>query len=114
MSTLQHTLQPALRNRVAVILMVAAMAAAAVIAIVASNGGSSSSLSSSPDINVQPSSASLQQQLESSAGPRYGQVSANGGVIGRATPPTKAQLKRELEAAAGPRYGQHVGFQTQR
>ena len=68
MSTLQHTIQPVLRTRIAfVVLAVAAVAALTVVLIV--SAGSSNSAGS----QAQPTKAELQRQLQAVNNGRYGQ-----------------------------------------
>src|SRR4051794_8524166 len=57
MSTLQHTLQPAVRNRVALLVVLAGALAALTVALIVSSGGS--------DAAPQPTHAAIQRQLES-------------------------------------------------
>jgi hypothetical protein len=107
MSTLQHTLQPAFRNRLALVVLLAAAMAALTVTLIIANGGSSSG---SGGAVVQPSQAAIQRQLEAVSGPRYG-----------IKPPqaTSARAKHlspqeQLEAVAGPRYGQQAWMLRQR
>jgi hypothetical protein len=106
MSTLQHTLQPALRNRLTLIVLLAGAAAALTIALIVSSG---SSVSSSVPSGAHTSQAQIQRQLESVAGPRYG-VQRPGSPVSGAT----ASPERQLQAAAGARYGQPVGIHAPR
>jgi hypothetical protein len=101
MSTLQHTIQPVLRTRIAfVVLAVAAVAALTVVLIV--SAGSSNSVGSQP----QPTKAELQRQLQSVSGARY-----------ELKPPTptpaagtRISPQRQLEAVAGARYHQQASW----
>jgi hypothetical protein len=100
MSTLQHTLQPALRNRLTLIVLLAGAVAALTITLILANG------------NAVPSSAapvSPQQQLEAVAGPRYGLAGPALSVKSQTTTP-----ERQLQAVAGARYGQPVGIHARR
>jgi hypothetical protein len=92
MSTLQHTLQPAFRNRLALMIVLAGALAALTVALIVS-----SSSSSSPAAQAQPSKASIQRQLESVSGARYG-ISRPGAVVRHMSP------QQQLQAVAGARY----------
>jgi hypothetical protein len=106
MSTLQHTLQPALRNRLTLIVLLAGAAAALTIALIVSSG---SSASSSAPAAVHPSQAQIERQLESVAGPRYGVQRP-----GSPAASTTATPQSQLQAVAGARYGQPVGIHARR
>ena len=103
MSTLQHTIQPALRHpRMLVATLAAALATVAVVLII--SAGSSSSVVSQPT-QAEPTQAQLQQQLQAVSSPRYG--------LSGLKPPTAATVstsrispERQLQAVAGARYHQ--------
>jgi hypothetical protein len=106
MSTIQHTSQPAIRTRLALVVVFAAAVAAVTVALIVSGNSSSTSVRLGAPGQPQPalSPSEIDQQLESVAGPRYG--------LARPAPgaPTKAQLDRQLQAVAGARFGQPVGI----
>jgi hypothetical protein len=106
MSTLQHTLQPALRNRLTLIVLLAGAAAALTIALIVSSG---SSVSSSIPSGAHTSQAQIQRQLESVAGARYG--TQRPGVPAASTTATP---QSQLQAVAGARFGQPVGIHARR
>jgi hypothetical protein len=92
MSALQHTLQPAFRSRVALLVIAAAaLAALTVTLIIATN---SSAPSAAP---AHPSQAAIERQLESVAGARYG-IQRPGAVARHLTP------QQQLQAVASARY----------
>lgn len=101
MSTLQHTLQPAIRNpRVLLAALAAAIATVAVVLIV--SAGSSTAITERSGPQVKPSRAELQHQLESVAGPRYG---LRGYGVAKPTPPsalyeTEAMMDRRFHRPA--------------
>jgi hypothetical protein len=100
MSTLQHTLQPAFRNRLALLVVLAgALAALTVALIVANNSGS-------VGVQAQPSQATIQHQLESVAGARYG--------VQRPAVTPQASPQTQLQAVAGARFHQPVGINAPR
>ena len=104
MSTLQHTLQPAFRNRLALVIVLAGAFAALTVALIVSSSNSASI--GSP---AQLSPAALERQLESVSGARFG--------VPRPTPsPAAAQAspERQLQAVAGARYHQPIGVQSSR
>lgn len=104
MSTLQHTLQPAFRNRLALVIVLAGALAAVTVALIVS-----SSNSASIGAPAQPSQVALERQLESVSGARFG--------VRRPTPsPAAAQAspERQLQAVASARYHQPVGIQSSR
>ena len=92
MSTLQHTLQPAFRSRVALVVIAAAALAALTVTLIIA---ASNSTSSAPAAH--PSQATLQRQLESVSGARYG-IQRPGTVVHRLTP------QQQLQAVANARY----------
>jgi hypothetical protein len=102
MSTLQHTLQPALRNRVTLMVLFAGALAALTIALIVSSG---SSITGHAASDPAPSQAQIERQLESVAGARYG--------LAR---PAESAVKpeRQLQAVAGARYRQPVGIHARR
>jgi hypothetical protein len=106
MSTLQHTLQPAFRNRLALVIVLAGAIAALTLAlIISANGSSSAGL---PAISGHGTPA---QQLQAVSGPRYG--------VQRPTAPASSATKsispqRQLQAVAGPRYRQPAWILRQR
>jgi hypothetical protein len=74
MSTLQHTLQPAFRSRLALIVLAVAAAAAVTLVLVLSSGGSTSGASSeASSASTPPTQAQIQRQLEAVSGARYHQ-----------------------------------------
>lgn len=108
MSTLQHTLQPALRNRLALMVLAAAALAAVTVILIVSAGGASSIGSR---LTPQPSAESqrAQRQLEQVNGARYGQQppAATSGA-------SRVSPEDQLQAVNGARYGQPVGIHTSR
>jgi hypothetical protein len=101
MSTLQHTLQPAFRNRLALMVVLAGAIAALTVALIISNGGSNS-----VGASAHPSQATIQRQLESVAGARYGVV--------RPTATQHVTPQQQLQAVAAARYQQPVGVHAPR
>ena len=108
MSTLQHTIQPAFRNRLALLVIAAAaLAALTVTLIIATSGSSRIGSQASPQANAE--SQRAQRQLESVNGARYGlkaPVATSG--ISRVGPDD------QLQAVSGARYRQPVGIHTSR
>lgn len=102
MSTLQHTLQPAVRNRVALLVVLAGALAALTVALIVSSGGSDAVVSA-----PQPTHAAIQRQLESVSGARYGTVRP-------ATASRGVSPQRQLEALAGARYQQTLAARHDR
>jgi hypothetical protein len=92
MSTLQHTLQPAFRSRLALMIVLAGTLAALTVALIVATSGSSS-----PAPAAHASQSTLHRQLESVNGARYG--AQPGSVAQRLTP------QQQLEGVAGARYG---------
>src|SRR3954453_5884744 len=102
MSTLQHTLQPAVRHRLALLVVLAGALAALTVALIVSSGGSDAVVSA-----PQPTPAAIQRQLEFVSAARYGTV----------RPPTASQgvsPQRQLEALAGARYQQMLAARHDR
>jgi hypothetical protein len=93
MSTLQHTLQPAFRNRLALMVVLAGALAALTVALIISSGSSSSTAA-----QAAPSHATIQRELESVSGARYGITRPGTPVAPRLTP------QQQLQAVAGARY----------
>jgi len=103
MSTLQHTLQPAVRNRVALLVVLAGALAALTVALIVSSGGSDAVVSA-----PQPSHAAIQRQLESVSGARYGTVRPAAAASQGVSP------QGQLEALAGARYQQMLAARHDR
>ena len=103
MSTLQHTLQPAFRNRLALMVVLAAALAAVTVTLIITAGGSSSIVQRTSPSG--PESQRAQRQLDSVNGARYGlkPPAATSG-SGRVKPAD------QLQAVNGARYGQPVGI----
>jgi hypothetical protein len=93
MSTLQHTLQPAFRSRVALLVIAAAALAALTVTLIIAT---SSSTPSAPAAH--PSQAAIQRQLESVSGARYGIQRPGTVAQPRLTP------QQQLQAVASERY----------
>ena len=101
MSTLQHTLQPAFRNRMALLVVLAGTLAALTVALIVAGGNSGSA-----GVQAQPSQATIQRQLQSVASARFG-----------VNPPAvtpQVSPRTQLQAAAGARYHQPVGINAPR
>src|SRR3954454_16649803 len=101
MSTLQHTLQPAFRNRIALLVVIAGTLAALTVALIVAGGNSGSA-----GVQAQPSQATVQRQLQSVAGARYG--------VQRPAVTPQVSPQTQLQAVAGARYHQPVGINAPR
>jgi hypothetical protein len=93
MSTLQHTLQPAFRSRVALAVIAAATLAALTVILVIAAGSSTSSAPA-----AHPSQATIQRELEAVSGARY-RIQRPGTVAQQPLTP-----QQQLQAVAGERY----------
>jgi hypothetical protein len=100
MSTLQHTLQPAFRNRLALLVVLAGALAALTVALIVAGSGSSSV--SGP---AHASQATIERQLQAVSGARYG-------IQRPAVATQRVNPQQQLQAAAGARYRQPVGIQA--
>jgi hypothetical protein len=100
MSTLQHTLQPAFRNRVALMIVLAGTLAALTVALIVAGGGSST-----PAPAAHPSQATIERQLEAVSSARYG--------IQRSQPAApRVSAEDQLQAVNSARNGVQVGTRT--
>jgi hypothetical protein len=107
MSTLQHTLQPAFRNRLALMVVLAGAIAALTVTLIVATGSSSSLGSRSAPSFAE--SQRAQRQLQAVSGARFG-------IRPPVAPATAAKVRispqHQLQAVAGARYRQPVGIQA--
>jgi hypothetical protein len=89
MSTLQHTLQPAFRSRLALFVIAAAALAALTVTLIIATSSSSTGAPA-----AQPSRAELQRQLEAVSSARYGIQPPQ---------PSAAQVRAEDQRPVSPR-----------
>jgi hypothetical protein len=110
MSTLQHTSQPAIRTRLALVVVIAGAVAVLVIALLVANSGGLESLSAPSGAPPHLSQAQIERQLEAVSGPRYGVVRP--ATSSPSPAPAQAQAsnpQEQLQAVAGARYRQPIG-----